>query len=177
MRYAPLRGVNASHSVPMKASTNSRGKQFAITIASRQWAKSVSRSNNPSKIINIILRDKDHESGTSNPDHSTPVDTVGNSVRARSRIFLQSKEVIKLGLIKSPADVIKSMLDKSKNIFMLVMSRAFVACLENGSPVFAKSSSRVMFIIQRVSLFICDSTERQHRFLVAPGTLSTPASC
>ena len=30
---ASLRGVNASHSVPMKASNNSRGKEFAITIA------------------------------------------------------------------------------------------------------------------------------------------------
>ena len=44
---------------------------------------------------------------------STSVDTVGNSVRARSRVFLQSKKVIKLGLINSPADVIRSMLDKS----------------------------------------------------------------
>ena len=40
---------------------------------------------------------------------STPVGTIWNSVRARSRIFLQSKEVVKLGLINSPTDVIKSL--------------------------------------------------------------------
>ena len=79
---------------------------------------------------------------------STSVNAVGNSIRARSRIFLQSKEVIKLGFLNSLADVIRSMLDKPQNIFMLVMSRAFVACLENCSPIFAKSSSRVIFIIQ-----------------------------
>ena len=32
-RVPPLRGVNAPHSVPMKASTNSRSNEFAITIA------------------------------------------------------------------------------------------------------------------------------------------------
>ena len=44
---------------------------------------------------------------------STPVDTVGNSVRARSRIFLQSNEVVELGLINNPINVIRSLLNKS----------------------------------------------------------------
>ena len=107
----------------------------------------------------------------------TSVDTVGNSVRSRSRVFLQSKEVIKLSLINSPIDVIRSLFNKSQNLFMLVMSRAFFfACLENGSPIFAMSSSRVIFSIQGVALFICNSTEGQHRFLVAPGTLALSTS-
>ena len=177
----------------MKASTNSRGKEFAITIAQSKRAKSVKRSNNPSKVISIrCLRDKDgptfgktvrnctslQDGFTSMKEElrtqatRTSVNAVGNSIKARSRIFLQIKEVIKLGLINSPADVIRSMLNMSQNIFMLVMSRR----LENGSPIFTKSSSRVIFIIQGAALFICNSTERQRRFLVALGTLSTPAS-
>ena len=72
---------------------------------------------------------------------STPVGTVGNSVRARRRVSLQSKEVIKFSLISSPTDVIRSLLDTSQNIFVLVMPRAFHACLENGSPILTKSSS------------------------------------
>ena len=107
---------------------------------------------------------------------STSVNIVGNSVRSRSRAFLQSKEVIKLSLINSPIDVIRSLLNISQNIIMLVMSRAFLACLENGSPVLTKSSTRVIFILQGVALFICDSTEGQHRFFVAPGTLAIPTS-
>ena len=54
------------------------------------------------------------------------VDTVGNSVRSRSRVFLQSNEVIKLSLINSPLDVIRSLLNKSQNFFLLIiMPRAF----------------------------------------------------
>ena len=69
---------------------------------------------------------------------STPVGTIWNSVRVRSRIILQSKEVVKLGLINSPTVVIKSLLNISQNIFVLVMSRAFLACLENG-PQYSQS--------------------------------------
>ena len=39
--------------------------------------------------------------------------TKWNSIRARSRIILQSKEVVKLSLINSPADVVRSLLDTS----------------------------------------------------------------
>ena len=78
--------------------------------------------------------------------------------------------------MNSPTDVIRSVLSVSQNVFVLVMSRAFFACLENSSPILTKSSSRFIFILQGVALFVCNSTERQHRFLVAPSTLSTPAS-
>ena len=77
-------------------------------------------------------------------------------------------------MVKSPTDVIKSLLNKPQN-FMLIMPRAFLACLEDGSPVLTKSSARFIFILQEKFLFICNCTERQHRFLVTPGTLSTPA--
>ena len=40
-RNASLRGVNTSHSVPMKAATNSRRKDFAIAIAQCQWSKCI----------------------------------------------------------------------------------------------------------------------------------------
>ena len=57
---ASLSAVNASHSVPMKASTKSRGKKFAIAIAQCQRAKRVWRSNDPSIVINVrCLWDKD----------------------------------------------------------------------------------------------------------------------
>ena len=39
--------------------------------------------------------------------------TKWNSVRARSLIFIQSKEVVKLSLINSPTDVARSLLDTS----------------------------------------------------------------
>ena len=71
---------------------------------------------------------------------STSVGTVRNSVRARSRVFLQCKEFIKFSLINGPTDVIRSVLNMSQTIFMLVMSRASLACLENGSPILTKSS-------------------------------------
>ena len=90
---------------------------------------------------------------------STPADTVGNSVRARSRVFLQSKEVIKLSLIKSPIDAIRSLLNKAQNFFILKVPGAFLTCLENGSPVLTKSSTRFIFILQGVAFFICDSTQ------------------
>ena len=62
----------------------------------------------------------------------TPVGNIWNSVGARSQIFLQSKEIVKLGLMKSPAYVIRS---------LLVMSRGFDTCLENGSPILTKPST------------------------------------
>ena len=37
-RDASLRGMYASHSVPVEASTNSCGEKLAIAIAQRQWA-------------------------------------------------------------------------------------------------------------------------------------------
>ena len=39
-----------------------------------------------------------------------------------------------------------------------------------------KSSSRFIFILQGVARFICDGTEGQHRFLVAPCSLAIPTS-
>ena len=44
----------------------------------------------------------------------THVGNIWNSIRVRSQIFLQSNEVVKLGLIKSSAYVIRSLLDKSQ---------------------------------------------------------------
>ena len=139
-----------------------RSKKFAIKIAQCQRAKSVWRSNNPSIVIDVRgLGDKDScafsktiRNSTSFQENSvsikeelltqttgTPLGTVRNSVRARNRIFFQSKGVVKLSLINSPTDVIRSMLDISQNIFVLVMSRAFHACWENGFPILTKSSS------------------------------------
>ena len=42
---------------------------------------------------------------------STSASTVWNSVRARSRVFLQCKEVIKLSLIDGPIDVIRELVE------------------------------------------------------------------
>ena len=173
--------MNASHGVPVKASTDGRSKIFAIAIAPCQRAKSVWRSDDPPTVINVrSLRDKDGptfsktiRNSTSFQDSfksikeelrtqatSTPVGTVENSVRARSRVFLESKEVIKLSLINSPTDVIRSLLNISQNIFVLVMPRAFLACLENGSPIITEYSSRFILIFQGMAFFIRNSTER-----------------
>ena len=55
-----LRKMYASHGVPVKASTNGRSKNFAITTAQRQWSKRVWRSNNSFVVINVRgLGDKD----------------------------------------------------------------------------------------------------------------------
>ena len=116
-----------------------------------------------------------HLRRTSNQGHSTSVDTVGNSVMSRSRVFLQCKE-FKFSLINGPTDVIKSQLDKSQNLFMLMIPRAFLACLDNGSSILTKYSSRFILIFQGLSLFIRNSTGRQHKFLVAPNMLSIPTS-
>ena len=67
-------------------------------------------------------------------------------------------------------------MNKSQNPFVMVMPWAFLTCLKNGSPLLTESSTRVIFILQEVALFMCSSTEGQHRFLVAPGTLSVPTS-
>ena len=124
-----------SQGVPVNASTDGRSKKFAIAIAQCQRTKCVRRSNNPSKVINIrCLRDKDGptigktiKNSTSLQDGfisigeelrtqatSTSLDAVGNSVRARSRVFLQCKEFIKFSLINSPTDVIRSVLNISQ---------------------------------------------------------------
>ena len=54
------------------------------------------------------------------------------------------------------------------------MPQAFLTCLENSSPILTKSSTRFIFILLGVVLFICNCTEGQHRFLLAPGTLAIP---
>ena len=105
---------------------------------------------------------------------STSFNAVGNFIMARSRIVLRRKEVMKLCLINSRTDAIKRLLNIFQNIFMLVMLRAFLACLETGSPALTHSSSRVILFLQGVAFFICNSTEGQHRFLVAPSTLPIP---
>ena len=124
----------ASHGVPMKASTDGRSKKFAIAIAQCQGTKCVCRSNDPSIVIDIRgLGDEDNSTlskmlwnGTSFQQRSvsieeelrtkpsgTPVGTIWNSIRARSRIFLQSNEFVKFGLINGPADVVRSLLTVS----------------------------------------------------------------
>ena len=57
---------------------------------------------------------------------------------------------------------------------MLKVPRVFLSCLESGSPILTKSSTRFIFILQGVALFICNSTEGQHRFLIAPCSLAIP---
>ena len=118
-----------SHGVPMKASTDGRSKKFAVAIAQSQRAKCVRRPNNPSIVIDVRgLGDKNSSTlsktirnGTSFQQRSisieeelrtkipgTPVGTIWNSIRARSRIFLHSNEFVKLGLINGPEDVVRS---------------------------------------------------------------------
>ena len=104
--------MNALHSVPMKAAIYSRGKEFAIAIAQRQRAKSVWRSNDPSKVINVRgLGDKDGSTlsktirnSTSFQNSSlcmkeelrtkatsTPVGTVGNSSGRGAESFFKAR--------------------------------------------------------------------------------------
>ena len=56
------------------------------------------------------------------------------------------------------------------------MPRAFLSCLDNVSPLLTVSPSRIILICQEMTIFICNRTEKQHRFLVAAGTLSHSAS-
>ena len=102
-------GVNASHSVPVKASKYGRSKEFAITIAQSQRAKCVRISDDPSIVMKHQMSQGQRRSyfGKTIRDSapfqnsfvsikeelrtqttSSPVDTVGNSVRFRSRVFL-----------------------------------------------------------------------------------------
>ena len=132
--------MNASYSVPMKASTNGRRKEFAITIAQSQRAKCVRRSNNPSKVINIrSFRDKH-------------VPTFGKTIRNCTSLqdgFKIMKEKLRAQTTSTPADAVGNSITEpdqwsnwchqervehiAKNIFMLVMPRALCGCQENYS--------------------------------------------
>ena len=133
-RDTSLRRMYASHGVPMEASTDSRSKKFAITIAKRQWTKRVWRSNNSSIVIDVRgVGDKDRptfskmfRNGTSFQQILLSVEkelgaqlprtlkgAIRNSIRARRRIFLQNNEFIKFGTINGPMDIVKSFLNKS----------------------------------------------------------------
>ena len=71
----------------------------------------------------------------------TSVSAKWNSIGARCRIFLHGNELVKLGPINGPTDVVRSLLNISKDILVLVMSRAFDTCLENGTPILTKLST------------------------------------
>ena len=153
--------MKAPHGVPVKASTYGRSNKFAITVAQRQWSKRVRGSNDASLVIGVRLRDKDSPTlskvfgnsttfqqklessvkklGAQSP--GTLVDTIRNSIRATSRIFFKSNELVKLGTINGPADITTNFLNISQYIFVLVMSRALDAVLENEPPILTQSSS------------------------------------
>ena len=69
--------------------------------------------------------------------------TLWNSVRARSRIFFPSDWFVKLGLVNGPADIVRSLLDTSQNIFVMMMSRAFHNVLGKWFP----NTHKVFFLI------------------------------
>ena len=159
--------------VPLKSLTDGRSNKFENTIAQRQRARCVRRSNFPSIVIdarslwvkkNFLHNDQElhllpkelqtHWRGIASTDTpSTPVRTMWNSVRTKKRIFLQSKEFVDPRLISRAADVIKSMLDILQKI-VLVICVAFHTCMENGSPILTKSSSWFIFVFQGTALFI-----------------------
>ena len=154
-RDTSLRGMYASHGVPMKASTDGRSKKNAITIAS------VDRIILPLSSMSDVLGGKDRltfsrmfrngtsvqqifisiekEQGAQPP--SIVIRATRNSIRAKIRIFLQSNEFIKFDTINGPTDIVRSFLNTPQDIFVLVMPRAFDAGLKNGFPILTKPFS------------------------------------
>ena len=149
----------ASHGVPVEASTDSRSKKFAITIAKRQWTKRVGRSNTFSIVIDVRgLGNKDRpafskmfRNGTSFQQILVSVEkelgaqplrtlkgAIRNSIRARCRIFLRSNVFIKFD---GPTDIVRSFLTIPQDIFVLAMPRTLDAGLKNGPSIFTKPSS------------------------------------
>ena len=99
-----------------------------------QWAKRVRRSNISSIVIDVrglgvkdrptfselfwngtsfqqILKSIKEELGAQS--HRTSVSAIWNSIGARCRIFLHGNELVKLGPISGPMDVVRSLLNKS----------------------------------------------------------------
>ena len=87
-----------------------------------------------------------------------------------------SKEVIKLSLVKSPIDVMGTLLDKAENFFMVKMPRASRRAWKI-VHLNTQSSTRFIFILQGVTLFISDSTECQHGILIASCSCTEPKQC
>ena len=164
------------HNVSGRSASGDRMILQLSSMSDVSGIKTVLLSAKQSGIVLPPIRLDKHERGTSNQFHQHICRRRREFRQDQSRVFLQSKEFIKVSLMNSLIDVIRSLLNILQNIFVLVIPRAFFACLENGSPILTKSSSRFIFIFQGVALFICNSTGRKHGFLVTPGTLSTSAS-
>ena len=117
--------VSAAHSVPMKASTDGRSEKFAIAIAQcsgrspleieysfhcHRYSSAFSDMFWNGTSFQQTLVSVEEELRTETP--GTSEGTIWNSIRARSRIFLQSNKFVKRGLINGPADVVMSFLNK-----------------------------------------------------------------
>ena len=78
--------MNVSHDVPVKASTDGRGKKFAIEIALCQRAKSVRRSNGLSIIVSVRgLGDKDGSTFSKTNRNSTSFQDSSLSIKEELR--------------------------------------------------------------------------------------------
>ena len=134
-----------SHGVPVKASTYCRRKNLAATITQSQWAQGLGDrhcstfGNNagtvpPSSTCLYVLN------RTCEPNPTlTPVKAVRNPIRARSGFHLCGHEFVELVSVDSPADVIRSFLNVSQDSLIVMVPFAFIACLENRTPIFAVS--------------------------------------
>ena len=123
-RNASLRGMDAPHSVPLKASTCGRCKELTVTIAQCQWTECIWRSNNSSIVIDVrrfgykdrsayskmfrnsssfqqVLVGIEEELGA----QTARTLTIRNSIGARIRIFLQRNGLVELGMIDRPAGI------------------------------------------------------------------------
>ena len=59
----------------------------------------------------------------------TSVKSVRNSIRARSRFLLSGHEFVKFASVDYPAEVVRSFLNISQKLFILVMPWTFGACV------------------------------------------------
>ena len=58
-------------------------------------------------------------------------------------------------------------LNVSQDSLIVMVSLAFIACLENRTPMFTKPPTRFFFVYQRVTVFIGDGVRRESRALVS----------
>ena len=174
---ASLWGVNASPGAPMKARQMAEVRNLQLQLHSVHGRRTSLPLSSMSEVLGIkTVLPAANQSGKALPSNTTqqtskgelrthatrtPVSTVRNSVKARNRVFLDNKEVIKLSLINGPTNVIKSLLNISQNIFVLVMPRACLACLEDRPQygvklpwiIFHFSSLRMVFLVSMKTLF------------------------
>ena len=62
-------------------------------------------------------------------------------------------------MIDGPTDIDRGFLNMSQVVFVLVVSLIFCASVKNISPILTKSSSGIVFVFQRMAVFISDSIE------------------